>query len=161
MARNLSSSSGRSRRDELESYFREQGITLREGQQAEAGLEACRWIVEAGKRLGRGFVLTVDYGREAAELYDERHMRGTLLAYSQHRATEDFLREPGEQDLTAHVNFTALDLWGRRAGLTRSGLRESDAISCWRWAKPTNSPTCTSRAPPRWNAFARGCCSRR
>jgi SAM-dependent MidA family methyltransferase len=107
--------------DELESYFNKQGITLREGQYAEAGLEACRWIVEAGKRLGRGFVLTVDYGREAAELYDERHMRGTLLAYSQHRATEDFLREPGEQDLTAHVNFTALDLWGKSSGLTRTG----------------------------------------
>ncbi len=106
---------------ELELYFCEQGITLREGQQAEAGLEACRWIAEAGKRLGRGFVLTVDYGREAAELYDERHMRGTLLAYSRHRATEDFLHAPGEQDLTAHVNFTALDLWGRRSGLTRSG----------------------------------------
>ena len=106
---------------ELESYFREQGITLREGQQAEVGLDACRWIAEAGKRLRRGFVLTIDYGREAAELYDERHMRGTLLAYSQHRATEDFLRAPGEQDLTAHVNFTALDLWGRSAGLVRCG----------------------------------------
>lgn len=106
---------------ELESYFREQGVTLREGQQAEAGLEACRWITEAGKRLGRGFVLTVDYGREATELYDERHMRGTLLAYSRHRATEDFLRAPGEQDLTAHVNFTELDLCGCRAGLTRGG----------------------------------------
>jgi SAM-dependent MidA family methyltransferase len=107
--------------DELEAYFREQGVTLREGQQAEVGLEACRWIAEAGKRLGRGFVLTVDYGREAKELYDERHMRGTLLAYSQHRATEDFLRAPSEQDLTAHVNFTALDLWGQRVGLTRAG----------------------------------------
>jgi SAM-dependent MidA family methyltransferase len=106
---------------ELESYFREQDVTLREGQQAEAGLAACRWILEAGQRLGRGFVLTVDYGREAAELYDERHMRGTLLAYSRHRATENFLHAPGEQDLTAHVNFTALDLWGCRAGLTRSG----------------------------------------
>jgi len=106
---------------ELESYFREQGITLREGQQAEAGLEARRWIEDAGKRLQRGFILTVDYGREAAELYDERHMRGTLMAYSQHHATEEFLRDPGEQDLTAHVNFTALDQWGRRAGLTRVG----------------------------------------
>lgn len=105
----------------LEVYFREQGITLNEGQQAEAGLEVCRWIEDAGRRLGRGFVLSVDYGREAAELYDERHMRGTLLAYSQHRASEDFLRAPGEQDLTAHVNFTALDLWGRRAGLERAG----------------------------------------
>lgn len=106
---------------QLESYFREQGITLREGQQAEIGLDACGWILEAGKRLGRGFVLTVDYGREAAELYDERHMRGTLLAYWRHQASEDFLRAPGEQDLTAHVNFTALDLWGRRVGLARTG----------------------------------------
>jgi SAM-dependent MidA family methyltransferase len=106
---------------ELESYFREQDVTLRENQQVEVGLEACRWIVEAGNRLGRGFILTVDYGREAAELYDERHMRGTLLAYSRHRVSEEYLRAPGEQDLTAHVNFTALDLWGRRSGLTRTG----------------------------------------
>jgi SAM-dependent MidA family methyltransferase len=103
-------------------YFRDQGITLLEGQQAEAGLAACRWIESAARRLSRGFVLTVDYGREARELYDEGHMRGTLLAYAGHRAGEDFYHTPGEQDLTAHVNFTALDLWGRRAGLTRTGL---------------------------------------
>ena len=77
--------------------------------------------MDAGSRLGRGFILTIDYGRDAAELYDERHMSGTMMAYSQHRATEDFLHAPGEQDLTAHVNFTALDLWGRRSGLTRTG----------------------------------------
>lgn len=106
---------------ELESYFREQDVTLLENQAAEAALEACRWIVEAGKRLGRGFVLTIDYGHEAAQLYDERHMRGTLLAYSRHRVSEEYLCAPGEQDLTAHVNFTALDLWGRRSGLTRTG----------------------------------------
>jgi len=106
---------------EIAPYFLEQGITLREGQQAEAGLAACRWMEEAGRRLGRGFILTVDYGHEAAELYDQRHMRGTLMAYAGHAASEDFLRTPGEQDLTAHVNFTALDLWGRRAGLARSG----------------------------------------
>ena len=106
----------------LREYFEEQGITLGEEQQAEVGLEACRWMVEAGQRLGRGFVVTVDYGHEARELYDGRHLRGTLLAYRWHRAGEDFLRAPGEQDLTAHVNFTALDLWGRRAGLQRTGL---------------------------------------
>jgi len=64
----------------------------------------------------------VDYGHEAAELYNNRHMRGTLLAYQQHRASEDFFAAPGEQDLTAHVNFTALDLAGRRMGLARAGL---------------------------------------
>jgi SAM-dependent MidA family methyltransferase len=106
----------------LGEYFPEQEMALGDGQQAEVNLAACRWIEEAGKLLGRGFVLTIDYGHEARELYDERHMRGTLLAYQAHRTSEDFFRAPGEQDLTAHVNFTALDLWGRRAGLLRSGL---------------------------------------
>jgi len=106
---------------DIELYFEEQHITLREGQQAEVNLEACQWIQDVGRRLDRGFVMTVDYGHEAAELYNERHMRGTLLAYSEHRASEDFFVSPGEQDLTAHVNFTALDVWGRRAGLSRTG----------------------------------------
>jgi SAM-dependent MidA family methyltransferase len=103
-------------------YFARQGIELRDGQQAEAGLAACGWIRDAGRRLGRGLVLTIDYGREASDLYDERHMRGTLLAYKDHRASEEFFRAPGDQDLTAHVNFTALDLWGRESGLARVGL---------------------------------------
>lgn len=103
-------------------YFARQGIELAEGQQAEAGLEACRWIEDAARHLRRGFVLTVDYGHEARELYDECHMRGTLLAYDHHRASEDFYRAPGEQDLTAHVNFTALEMWGARAGLETAGL---------------------------------------
>lgn len=106
---------------EIETFFRQQGVTLREGQQAEAGLAACRWIAEAGRRLGRGFVLTVDYGHEAAELYNERHNRGTLLAYARHTVSEDLLRAPGEQDLTAHVSFTALERWGRRWGLEPAG----------------------------------------
>ncbi len=106
---------------EIETFFHEQGVTLREGQQAEAGLDACRWLADAGARLGRGFVLTVDYGHHAAELYGERHHRGTLLAYANHTVSEDFLRAPGEQDLTAHVNFTALEQWGRRSGLQPAG----------------------------------------
>ena len=106
---------------EINLYFREQGITLSDGQQAEAGLDACGWIATAARALGRGVVITVDYGHEARELYNQRHMRGTLLAYAHHRVSEDFLRVPGEQDLTSHVNFTALDLWGRRQGLARTG----------------------------------------
>lgn len=106
----------------IETYFAKQGIGLRDGQQAEVCLAACDWIHVAGSRLQRGFVLTIDYGREARELYDDRHMRGSLLAYENHQPSEDFLRAPGEQDLTAHVNFTALDLWGREAGLGRTGL---------------------------------------
>ncbi len=106
----------------LERYFHEQGITLEEGQQAEVCFEACDWIESAGRALERGFVLTIDYGHEARALYDEHHNRGTLLAYRDHAVTENLLDAPGEQDLTAHVNFTAVDLWGRRAGLVRTGL---------------------------------------
>jgi SAM-dependent MidA family methyltransferase len=92
-------------------------VKLHNDQHAEAGLEACDWITEVGRRIERGFVLTIDYGHRAAELFDEHHMRGTLLAYRGHRVGEDFYRSPGEQDLTAHVNFTALETWGQRSDL--------------------------------------------
>jgi SAM-dependent MidA family methyltransferase len=107
---------------ELGRYFIEQGVALRDEQHAEVCLEATSWIEAAGRRLHRGFVLTIDYCHEARELYDERHMRGTLLAYEKHRASEDYFRAPGQQDLTAHVNFSAIDLWGQRAGLKRTGF---------------------------------------
>ncbi len=106
----------------LEQCFMEQGVTLAEEQQAEVCLEACDWIENAGRSLERGFVLTIDYGHEARALYDEHHNRGTLLAYRDHAVSEKLLDAPGEQDLTSHVNFTAMDLWGRRAGLVRTGL---------------------------------------
>jgi len=107
---------------DLTNYFAEQGITLVEGQQAEVCLEARRWIEKAARSLSRGFVLTIDYGHAAQQLYDEHHMRGTLLAYSRHRANEDYFRAPGEQDLSVHVNFTALEIYGERGGLIRTGL---------------------------------------
>jgi SAM-dependent MidA family methyltransferase len=107
---------------ELGRYFIEQDVALRDEQHGEVGLEATKWIEAAGRRLHRGFVLTIDYGHEARKLYDERHMRGTLLAYEKHRASEDYFRAPGQQDLTAHVNFSAVDLWGQRAGLRRTGF---------------------------------------
>jgi SAM-dependent MidA family methyltransferase len=106
----------------LANYFSEQGIALEEGQQAEVCFEACDWIESAGRALDRGFVLTIDYGHEARALYGEHHNRGTLLAYRDHRVSENILEVPGEQDLTAHVNFTAVDLWGRGGGLVRTGL---------------------------------------
>ena len=109
-------------------YFAAQGITLCECQQAEAGLEACDWIAEVGRRLERGYVLTIDYGHRAAELFDVHHMRGTLLAYQDHRATENYHASPGQQDLTAHVNFTALEVWGKRSGLESSGRTSQTAF---------------------------------
>jgi SAM-dependent MidA family methyltransferase len=112
----------------INEYFATQGVTLLEGQLAEAGLEACDWITEVGRRLERAYVLTIDYGHPAAELFNERHLRGTLLAYREHRVSEDFYAVPGEQDLTAHVNFTALETWGKRAGLETAGFTSQTAF---------------------------------
>jgi len=106
----------------LAEYFREQGINLPDVLQSEACLEACSWIENAGRAIVRGFVMTIDYGHESNALYNERHNRGTLLAYRNHIVNENILDSPGEQDLTSHVNFTALDVWGRRVGLIRTGL---------------------------------------
>jgi len=106
----------------LADFFARQGARFSEGQQAEAGLAACDMILDAGRRLDRGFVMSIDYGHEAPELYNARHMRGTLVAYRDHRVSEQIYAAPGLQDLTAHVSFTALDLWGRDAGLERTGL---------------------------------------
>ena len=106
----------------LKDYFSSQGISLQEEQQAEINRHACHWIAEVGEKLKRGFVVTIDYGHEAHELYNELHMRGTALAYERHRATENIYRVPGEQDLTAHVNFSALDIYGQKSGLARTGF---------------------------------------
>ena len=109
-------------------YFGAQQVSLQAGQHAEAGLEACDWIMEIGRRMERGFVLTVDYGHEATDLYDARHMSGTILSYARHQAKEDYYAAPGQQDLTAHVNFTALQQWGERVGLSTLGLVSQTAF---------------------------------
>jgi SAM-dependent MidA family methyltransferase len=109
-------------------YFARQEITLQNGQHAEAGLEACDWIGEIARRLQRGFILSIDYGHEAADLFDAHHASGTVLAYANHQTNELYYDAPGEQDLTAHVNFTALRLWGQRNGLDTLGLTSQMAF---------------------------------
>jgi SAM-dependent MidA family methyltransferase len=61
----------------------------------------------------------IDYGDRASQLYHRSRLRGTLLCYYQHRINEQPLMRPGEQDITAHVNFSALIDEGRRHGLRR------------------------------------------
>jgi SAM-dependent MidA family methyltransferase len=103
-------------------YFSRQEIKLAEGQHAEANLAACKWNSDAARRLNRGYFLSIDYGYPARELYNPHRMNGTLLAYRDHKVSENYYAAPGEQDLTAHVNFTALEIWGKDAGLETLGL---------------------------------------
>jgi len=95
---------------------------LEEGQRAEVSLEAVQWIRAVAEELARGFVVTIDYGDLAERLYTVDRSRGTLMAYREHVASENFFDAPGEQDLTAHVNFSALIDAGREAGLDLAGL---------------------------------------
>lgn len=75
------------------------------------------WWREAAGALGRGKLLTIDYGYTAEEQFSPARTRGTLRAYHRHQVTGDLLANPGEQDLTAHVNFSGLQKTGEAAGL--------------------------------------------
>lgn len=107
----------------LAARFAELGVELVEGQTAEVNLQLDSWAAEAAAALDAGFILTIDYGRPAAELYDSRRrLRGTLTTYYRHTQTDAPLRRIGRQDMTAQVDFTAVVNSGRRAGLTPLGL---------------------------------------
>ncbi len=95
---------------------------LAEGHRVEVNRQAPEWIRAVARKLTRGFVLTIDYGDMAHRLFTPDRPRGTLLAYRGHTATEDFFTAPGETDLTAHVNFSALIDAGKAAGLEFAGF---------------------------------------
>lgn len=84
---------------------------------SEVCLEAPAWMRQVATGLRRGIVLTLDYGDTARRLYTPLRRRGTLAAYFRHQLGENPLAHPGQQDLTAHVNFSALIQAGRAAGL--------------------------------------------
>jgi len=92
-----------------------------DGWRAEINLRALEWMRATAQRLARGgFVLTIDYGDTSRSLYTRARRRGTLLCYFRHLINEEPLAWPGQQDITAHVNFSALIDEGRRSGLSRS-----------------------------------------
>ena len=103
----------------LNNYLRESRVHLPKGFRAEINLEATEWIRDAAAALASGFVLTIDYGYCAADLYSRQS--GTLATYHRHRVAHSPYEHIGEQDITTHVNFSALDHWGRRYGLEYCG----------------------------------------
>lgn len=98
------------------------GIELAEGQVAEINLGLEEWAGSAANSLASGFVVTIDYGRAARELYSaELRPRGTLTTYYRHVQNDAPLRNIGRQDITSQVDFTSLELAGQAAGLTHLG----------------------------------------
>jgi SAM-dependent MidA family methyltransferase len=85
-------------------------------------LKALDWVEKVARCLKKGFVLTIDYGYLAKELYAPNRSEGTLLCYYQHRTSENPYERLGEQDITSHVNFTRLIQKGEEVGLHLTGL---------------------------------------
>jgi SAM-dependent MidA family methyltransferase len=100
---------------EVERWLRAWSAPPEEGRWYEASLDASRWVERIAGAVQEGYALTIDYGYTRAE--SARFPSGTLMSYRRHTAREDVLEDPGERDLTAHVNFTALEETGTAHGL--------------------------------------------
>jgi len=106
----------------LTDYMAELNVVLPKGFRTEINLEATQWIKEIATSLKKGYVITIDYGYPSNELYSQRRSTGTLLCYNKHTITDDPYLNIGDQDITCHVNFSALCRWGFKNGLICCGL---------------------------------------
>lgn len=93
-----------------------------EGYRTEINLRALDWMKEVAQHLDRGFVLTIDYGHTAQDLYRSDRKGGTFLCYSQQSVNEDPFIRVGDQDMTAHVDFSCLAATGEGQELRTTGF---------------------------------------
>ena len=102
----------------LSQYFEEFSIELREGQIVEVNLEIEECLRKVAEKMRAGYVVTVDYGAAAEDLYSlVADRRGTLRGFQQHQFVDDLLAQPGEHDLTTTVNWSFVKSAGERLGL--------------------------------------------
>ncbi len=112
----------------LRDYLDRLDVHLESGWRIEINLRAIEWIRNVAARLRRGFVILIDYGHEAPQLYSSTHAGGTLTTFARHtaetdtRLTPSWLRNPGGQDITAHVDFTSVRAAAEAEGLTTIGF---------------------------------------
>ena len=97
-------------------------LALEAGYCSEVNFAAEAWVAELAGRLAHGAVLLIDYGYSRAEFYHPERQQGTFLCYFRHRGADDPLKYPGLQDMTAHVDFTAMAEAADGAGLDVSGF---------------------------------------
>jgi SAM-dependent MidA family methyltransferase len=101
--------------EELE-FLDRHGVHPEAGERIEVPIQAQNWMQQIASDIKRGVLMIIDYGYTRNEQLAGRH-RGTLMAYRHHSASPDPYQAPGEQDLTAHVNFTALAAACEQAGM--------------------------------------------
>jgi SAM-dependent MidA family methyltransferase len=112
---------------ELAEYLIRHDIRLRPGQVAEVSLEVETWLAKVAAKLQRGYLITVDYGAEAAELYHSTEReQGTLRGFHRHAIVENLLAAPGGIDLTSTINWTAVRSAGDRFGLETLSFARQD-----------------------------------
>lgn len=105
----------------LINYFNVFLANIPKGCRTEINLRIKDWLKDIDDILSEGFILTIDYGYTASEYYDEERLRGTLLCYHKHCTNENPYKNIGQQDITAHVNFSSLKKWGDELGLKTIG----------------------------------------
>lgn len=110
--------------ERLASWFSESGVELADGQRTEVNLAMADWTARVARQLVGGYVLVIDYGATAERLYDpQARPDGTLRAFAGQRVSGDVLSGVGRRDITAHVDFDALERTARTAGLTVLGRK--------------------------------------
>jgi SAM-dependent MidA family methyltransferase len=113
---------------EIARYFGEMNIRLPKGYRTEVNLGVRDWLRGVDSLLREGFILTIDYGYTSREYYSEDRDRGTLVCYYRHHLSEDPFCNIGQQDITAHVNFSSLKIWGEQLGLQTAGFTSQGAF---------------------------------
>ena len=106
----------------LAHYLQPLSATWPEGYRTEVNLLAMDWMEQVARRMDRGFVLTIDYGHTAQDLYGPERKDGTFLCYFQQLTNDDPLNRVGEQDMTSHVDFSSLASVGETQGLHVTGF---------------------------------------
>lgn len=114
--------------DALADYLNEFSIELPKGYRTEINLRIKDWLRSVNEVLSEGFILTVDYGYPSDDYYSEDRNRGTLLCYYKHQMNEDPYKNIGEQDITAHINFSSVKRWGEDLGLKTLGFCQQGAF---------------------------------
>lgn len=95
-----------------------------DGYRSEVNLAALDWLKMVADKLQRGYLLTIDYGYPANRYYSPARSQGTLQCYYQHRHHDNPYINIGRQDITAHVDFTALERSGEQCGLVKLGFAQ-------------------------------------
>lgn len=107
---------------EIRSFLENQNISLQEGQRFEVPLAMVSYLKSIAGYLDKGFLVSIDYGYSNDEWKLPMHKKGSLRGYYKHQMVENVLLYPGQMDITSHIHFDALALYGTESGLKKEWL---------------------------------------